>query len=46
MPIEIKTKITNEERVGIRVIKNPEFGRSDLRREILRRVEAVKLNHS
>ncbi len=42
MPIEIKTKII-EERVGVRIIKNPEFGRSDLRKEILKRVEAVKL---
>ena len=45
MPIEIKIKKTNnEERVDIRVVRNPEFQAMELRQEIVRRVRAVRLS--
>jgi len=44
MPIEIKINNINEERINIRIIKNPEFEHGDLRREILKRANAIKLS--
>ena len=45
MPIEIKIKNTNsEERIDIRIVKNPEFQALELRQEIFRRVKAIKLS--
>ena len=43
MPIEIKIKNIREERVDIKVIKNPLFETSNLRREIFKRARAIKL---
>ena len=45
MPIEIKIKnINSEERVDIRIVKNPEFQAMELRQEIFKRVRAVRLS--
>lgn len=43
MPIEIKIKNINEGRIDIKVVKNPFFETSNLRKEIFKRAKAIKL---
>lgn len=43
MPIEVKTKNTDQEKIIVNIVKNPLFDEIDLRREIFKRAVAVKL---
>jgi len=44
MPIEIKIKISNEERLDVKVVRGPLFQAGDLRKEIFKRAGAIRLN--